>query len=260
MRVICPHLLTDSESPHAIAHGFFTREGGISQGIYASLNCGPGSNDNPIHVAENRLHVMNFLHPSLSSICTLYQHHSSDVIHLTSPWKNDECPKGDAIVTATPGVAIGILTADCTPVLLADKQAGVIGAAHAGWKGAIGGVLENTVTAMCEHGAKKEHIITSIGPCIRQHSYEVDTKFRMHFLKDNLGNQAFFLPGNDDEHFLFNLPAYVKARLVSCGIEHIHDTAEDTYSQPKRFFSYRRSTHLNEPDYGRQISTIALIK
>jgi YfiH family protein len=232
-----------------IAHGFFTREGGVSGGIYASLNLGAGSQDDPQKVAENRIRVEAEIGGRL---VTQYQVHSAKVVTVTS---GDEREEADAMVTATPGLALGILTADCGPVLFADAQAGVIGAAHAGWKGAHGGVLENTVSAMEALGATRNHITAAIGPCIAQASYEVGPEFREKFTQ---ADAAFFQSSPRAGHYLFDLAGYIRMKLHDCGLHKMDCLAMDTYEDEARFFSFRRTTHRGEPDYGRQVSVIVL--
>ncbi len=241
-----------------IAHGFFTREGGTSSGIYAGRNCGLGSEDLRANVIENRGRTADELGVARDQLLTVYQVHSPNVIVATTAWPHDDAPEGDAIVTATPGLALGILTADCTPVLFADPEAGIIGAAHAGWKGAIGGVLEATVDAMTSLGAERARIDCSIGPTISQANYEVGPEFQKNFVDDAADNGRFFAPSAREGHFQFNLPGYVSNRLGRLDLHKIDDTKLCTYADAKRFFSFRRTTHAGEPDYGRQISSIAL--
>lgn len=242
-----------------IRHGFFTREGGRSEGVYASLNCGPGSSDEPGHVKQNRSSVAEALGVGPSDLVTLYQVHSPMAVIVDRPWEQGEAPQADAMVCVNPGIALGILTADCVPVLFAEPQAGVIGAAHAGWKGAVGGVLEATVAAMEELEADVSRIHAVIGPCIRQQSYEVDAGFRDSFIDRDSGNEQFFIAGERGGRFQFDIAGFVRSRLTAAGIVHVEDLSVDTYSDEERFFSYRRTTHRNEPDYGRQISVITLM-
>ncbi len=241
-----------------IRHGFFTREGGHSDGIYASLNCGPGSSDDSGKVAQNRARVAERIGVAPSGLITLYQVHSPTTTVVDQPWDQADAPQADAMVSRKPGIALGILTADCVPVLFADPQAGVIGAAHAGWKGASGGVLEATVDAMEDMGADAKHIRAAIGPCIHQQSYEVGSDFRETIVALHAENVRFFMNGARDGYFQFDLPGYVFARLENRGVGYIDDLSIDTYPDESRFFSYRRTTHRQEPDYGRQISVIAL--
>ncbi len=242
---------------HRLQHGFFTRQGGVSEGLYASLNCGPGSSDSAMHVMENRSRVQH--HLKAESLCTLYQIHSAEVVTITNPWQQLNAPQADAMVTNTPGIALGILTADCAPVLLADPHAGVIGAAHAGWKGALSGVIANTVQAMEQLGAKRNQLFAAIGPCIGQESYQVDTIFHANFLAASADHNQFFdRDTQSPSHYLFNLKEFVESRLKAVGISQIHALPDNTYLEESQFFSYRRATHRNEPDYGRQISAILL--
>ncbi len=242
-----------NRSPHA----FMSNQGGVSCGIYQSLNCGPGSNDDLEAVAENRRIVSNHIAARRDApLLSCYQHHSADVVVATENWGEDR-PKADAMVTQTPGLILGILTADCTPVLFADETAGIIGAAHAGWKGALGGVLENTITAMEALGANRENINAAIGPTIHQKSYEVGTGFRDQFLEQNLSFDRFFAEGKDTDHFQFDLPGLVTSRLEAMKIASIYDVRIDTYTSDHHF-SYRRTTHRQEIDYGRQVSAIML--
>jgi YfiH family protein len=241
-----------------IAHGFFGREGGVSTGLYASLNCGPGSKDDREAVRENRRRIGEALAPG-ARLVSLAQIHSP-FVHLVGPdWDSGRHPEGDGLVTATPGLALGILTADCGPVLFADAEAGVIGAAHAGWKGALGGVLEATITAMESLGAARERISAAIGPCISALNYEVGHDFRARFLEADSGNARFFRPGKP-EHYHFNLEGYVEARLAELGLKAVEPLGVCTYPAENGYFSFRRTTHAGEPDYGREISAILLTK
>jgi hypothetical protein len=240
----------------AIAHGFFGRTGGVSTGIYASLNCGPRSGDGPAAINENRKRVAEHLGANL---ITLYQIHSDKAVTVTAPWGNDR-PQADAMATATPGIALGILTADCAPVLLADAQAGVIGTAHAGWKGALGGVIESVLGAMETLGADRARIAAAIGPCIAQDSYEVGAEFRERFAEADSANTRFFCASDKEYHFRFDLENYVVHRLATAGVVNIEPLHADTCAREADFFSFRRTTHRGEPNYGRQISAIALTK
>jgi YfiH family protein len=240
-----------------IRHGFFGRQGGVSQGIYASLNCGPGSNDDPTLVQENRARAVRALGSGDMPLHTVYQVHGADVVTVSEPLPPSTRPQADAQVTNRPGIVLGILTADCTPVLFADPEAGVIGCAHAGWKGALSGVLAATVTAMTRLGAKPERIRAAIGPTIAQASYEVDDAFRRRFEAADPAFAAFFADGRPG-HAQFDLPAFVRHRLQAAGVGSVEDLALDTYVDDTRFFSYRRATHRGEKDYGRQLSAIAL--
>jgi len=239
-------------------HGFFTRIGGLSQGIYASLNCGWGSDDSLSDVMTNRALVIQALGNEISDLLSAYQVHSNRVQVVDKVWTRERSPEVDAMVTNKPGVALGILTADCAPVLFHDPVNKVIGAAHAGWKGAIGGVLENTVTEMVGLGAKSENIQACIGPCIHQESYEVDGNFRKTFINQDPAFESYFTDSVKDEHYQFDLPGFVKSKLDGLNLGSVQASLGDTYADDKRFFSYRRTTHNKEPDYGRQISVIAL--
>jgi YfiH family protein len=242
----------------AIRHGFFTREGGVSTGLYTSKKCGFGSDDDPAAVAENRRRCMARFDQSVERLVTLYQIHSAEAVVVDKPWAPGEAPRADALVTAVPGIVLGILTADCTPVLMADAEARVIGAAHAGWKGAKGGVLEATVAAMTRLGARPSRIVATVGPCIAQRSYEVGPEFPAPFLNEDEDNAGFFAPSRRVGHFLFDLGGYVARHLAACGIELMQRCPNDTAAEADRFFSYRRATLRGEKDYGRGLSAIAL--
>ncbi|TPG52989.1 peptidoglycan editing factor PgeF [Sphingomonas glacialis] len=237
-----------------VSHGFLGRIGGVSRGVHAGLNVGIGSDDDAAAVAENRARASAAVMPG-ATLVTPYQVHSAECITVRAPF--DERPRGDALVTDRPGLALGILTADCAPVLLADRAAGVVGAAHAGWKGALGGVTDSTLLAMEALGAKRERIAAAIGPCIARASYEVDTAFAQRFEADDPANERFFAEGRDG-HFQFDLEAYVAHRLAAAGVMRVAMLGLDTYADEARFFSFRRATHRGEPDYGRQISIIGL--
>jgi len=243
-------------APH-IAHGFFGRRGGVSQGIFASLNCGPGSGDVRSDVIANRRRVAEVLAPQ-SDLLTLYQIHSGEAVTVAAPWNLGEGPQADAMVTNVPNLALGILTADCTPVLFADAQAHVIGAAHAGWKGAISGVTDSTIAAMEKLGVKRERIVAAIGPCISQTNYEVGAEFRERFLECDPALARFFVPSDKLGHFRFDLEEYVASRLAGAGIAQVERVSYCTYAHEDDFFSYRRATHRGEKDYGRQVSAIVL--
>ena len=250
-------LEADSLKTPGIAHGFFGISGGVSDGIYASLNCGPGSKDDPQSVAENRRRVAQALGADVRLV-SLSQVHSSIVHTLSAGRPTEDVPDGDGMVTATRGLALGILTADCAPVLLADAGAGVIGAAHAGWKGAFTGVLEATLDAMVAQGAERSRIAVALGPMIRQQSYEVGAEFVEKFVATGADNTRFFAPGAREGHAQFDLPGYIASRLTRAGVSRIDDLGLCTYADGARFYSYRRSCHRAEPDYGRHISAIAL--
>ncbi len=241
-----------------IRHAFFTREGGVSDGVYTSLNGGPGSDDAPASVAENRARMAAALGVPADRLLTAYQIHSPDVVTVEQPWDPQQRPRADAIVTRVPGLAIGVTTADCGPVLLADAAAGVIAAAHAGWRGAATGVLEATVAAMERCGADRGRTVAALGPMIRQTNYEVGPEFVARFRTEDRGNERFFRPASRPDHALFDLAGYVAGRLAAAGIARIEDLGHCTYADATRFFSYRRSTHRREPDYGRHINAIAL--
>ncbi len=239
-----------------IRHGFFTRQGGVSQGIYEGLNVGIGSSDRPEHVTENRTRVAGWFDLPVEKLATVHQCHSPDVVVVDASYNGDR-PKADALVTAAPGVILGVLAADCGPILFCDGQNGVIGAAHAGWKGALGGVLENTIEAMVSIGSERSAIVACLGPSIGPSSYEVGPEFVDRFLGYDRSYEAFFKPSQKERHAYFDLQALTLKRLADAGVE-ATSLALDTYPDEERFFSYRRTTHRGEPDYGRQISAIAL--
>ena len=242
-----------------IRHAFFTRGGGVSDGIYASLNGGPGSEDAPANVSENRDRMAAMLGVRPDRFLTAYQIHSPDVVTIERPWSAQERPRADAIVTRTPGLAIGVTTADCAPVLLADQQAGVIGAAQPGWRGAATGILEATIAAMERCGADRARMVAALGPMIRQPNYEVGPELVARFTAEDGANARFFQPSPRPDHALFDLPGYIAARLAHAGVARVEDLGHCTYGDPARFFSYRRSTHRQERDYGRHINAIALV-
>ena len=239
-----------------VRHGFFSRRGGLSSGIFSDLNCGNRSSDLAEVVALNRKRVAAAMDISIEDLIGMHQVHSPTVITVDGPHTGDK-PTADAVVTATPGLALTILTADCQPVLFADSDANVIGAAHAGWRGALDGILEATLDAMEALGARRDNTIAVIGPTISQHAYEVGPEFLDNFIADSSNNTRFFVNGQDDRMH-FDLPAFGLHRLRQAGIGKAEWTHHCTYSDPDRFFSYRRSTHANEPDYGRLISAIRL--
>jgi hypothetical protein len=241
-----------------LRHAFFTREGGVSSGIYDSLNGGVGSDDDPTNVAENRRRMAEAMGVTPDHFLNVWQVHSPDVVVATGPWQGEERPRADAIVTRTEGLAIGATAADCGPILLVDPNARVIGAAHAGWKGALTGVLESTVDAMEKLGAERSGIVAAIGPLIRQHSYEVGGEFVERFVEADAENALFFIPAARDGHAMFDLAGYIRMRLENAGVLMIDDLGVDTYSD-ERFYSYRRSVHRKEPDYGRHVHAIALV-
>lgn len=239
-----------------VAHGFLGRRGGVSTGLHAGLNVGKGSADDQVAIAENRRLATEAVLPG-AKLVTVYQVHSADAVTVTAPFADDLRPHADAIVTDRPGLALGILTADCAPVLLADQNAGIVGAAHAGWKGAIGGVTDVTVTAMEAIGADRARIVAAIGPCIARASYEVDAQFLARFIAEDRDNARFFIEGRPGHH-QFDLEAYVAHRLAAAGVGRVEVLGQDTYAQDARFYSFRRATHRGEPSYGRQISIIGL--
>lgn len=239
-----------------LPHGFLGRCGGVSQGVVAGLNVGLGTGDEPEAVTENRRRAVKAVEPG-ARLTTVYQVHSPDCVIVTEPWPDAERPHADALVTDRPGLLLGVVTADCAPVLLADRVAGVVGAAHAGWKGAVGGITDATIAAMEALGAERSRIVAAIGPCIAQASYEVDAGFRERFMAAGAGNACYFAEGGSG-HYQFDLEGYVAGRLTAAGIAGVELLALDTYAQPERFYSFRRATHRGEPDYGRQISLIGL--
>jgi hypothetical protein len=242
-----------------IRHGFFTREGGVSEGIYASLNCGMGSRDDPTKVLANRSLALAQLEQSVGSLATVFQQHTNKVAVIDEAWTTDTPPPiADALVTTRIGVVLGILTADCAPVLLADRKAGVIGAAHAGWRGALSGVLDNTVAAMIALGAKPSRLVAAVGPCIAHRSYEVGPEFPAPFLAQNPDNHFFFTPAPREGHFFFDLAGFVARRLAELSVTEVARTPCDTFREEDRFFSFRRATKRGEPDYGRALSAIVL--
>ncbi len=250
-----------------IVHGFFGRSGGVSTGIFESLNCGPGSADDRANVIENRRRVCEALGGDVQLV-TAGQIHETGVITVTKPWPIGKTPSedvrliplGDAMVTKTPGIALGILTADCAPVLLADAAAGVIGAAHAGWRGAISGVLEAALAGMDALGASRSRVVAAIGPCISQKNYEVGPELRARFVAEDAAHARYFLPSNRAEHYRFDLESYVADRLARAGVSDVARLAACTYDRESDFFSFRRNTHLAEKEYGREISAILLCK
>jgi YfiH family protein len=241
-----------------IRHGFFTRQGGVSGGLYASLNGGVGSNDDRAHVAENRARMAAAVGVEPDRFLTCYQIHSPQVVVAETPWLPEARPRADAIVTRMRALAIGISTADCGPVLLADPNARVIGAAHAGWRGALAGVTDAAIAAMERLGAARARIVAAIGPMIRQPNYEVGPDLMDRFIAADPANRRFFAPAARDGHFMFDLAGYVAARLAAAGIGTIADLGACTYADPEQFYSYRRMTHRGEADYGRHINAIVL--
>ena len=238
-----------------VRHGFFTRRGGVSEGLYSSLNCGPGSDDLAQNVTENRARAMARLGAAPETLCTLYQVHGSRVVVAGAPWSG---ARADAMVTNKPGLTLGILTADCVPVLLAAPRAGVIGAAHAGWKGALEGVVAAAIDAMCRLGAERGEIAVALGPAIAQASYEIGPEVHGAFITNNAANARFFKPSGLDGHYLFNLAGQVAAQFEGAGIGAVDRLDHDTCAEEDLFFSYRRATRRGEPDYGRCLSAITL--
>ena len=241
-----------------VRHGFFTRLGGLSEGPFASLNCGFGADDDPAKVAENRSIAMARFELPADALCTAYQRHGNRCITVAAPWKHGDAPRADAMVTDRPGLALGVLTADCAPVLFADPISRVIGAAHAGWRGALAGVVDAAVAAMAALGAEPENIVAAIGPCIGPGSYEVGPDLRDPFVAAGRANAAFFAPAKRKGHHMFDLPGYVAARLGALGLARVATLAHDTRADAERFFSYRRATLMGERDHGRLLSAIAL--
>jgi len=248
--------VTKAETLGDIPHGFLGRKGGLSEGIYVGLNVGLGSDDAPEIIEQNRILAAEAILPE-ASLNTLYQVHSADVVTLDSAIPFEDRPQADAMVTNTAGLLLGILTADCVPVLFHDPVAKVIGAAHAGWKGAIAGVTDNVLEAMEAIGANRANVRAAIGPCIAKKSYEVDAGFQRRFCEQDPANERFFVDGKP-EHYQFDIEAYVAHRLANAGLKKIEMLGLDTYSDASRFYSYRRSCHNGEDGYGRQIALIGL--
>jgi YfiH family protein len=240
-----------------VPHAFLGRRGGVSIGQVAGLNVGYGSNDDPDAIAENRRRAVDALLPG-AALATVHQVHSAEVVHAVDAWPMDSRPRADAMVTDRPDLLLGILTADCAPVLFADGNARVIGAAHAGWRGALAGVTDSTIAAMEKLGARRDNIHAAIGPCIAQPSYEVDESFCARFIKDDADNERFFVAAGPAGKPHFDLEAYVMHRLIGAGIGDVEALNLDTYADADRFYSFRRATHAGEADYGRQLSAIAL--
>jgi hypothetical protein len=241
-----------------IRHAFFTRSGGVSQGVYSSLNGGVGSRDHPEKVAENRARMAAALGVDAERFLTPFQIHSPDVVVAKELWTPASRPRADALVTQVPRLAIGVSTADCGPLLFADSEAGVIGAAHAGWRGALSGVIEATLVAMERLGARRARIAAALGPTIHQPNYEVGPEFVERFLATDPANARYFKPSERKDHAMFDLCGYIAYRVEQAGVTQYEDLGLCTYEEPERFYSYRRSTHRDEPDYGRHINAIAL--
>ena len=242
----------------AVRHAFFTRRGGVSEGLFAALNCGLGSGDDRARVAQNRARAASQIGVAPDRLVTCYQVHGTAVITVERPWRAEAAPRADAMVTTEPGIALGVLAADCAPVLFADAEAKIVGAAHGGWKGALAGVMEATVAAMVRLGARPERIRAGIGPCIAQPSYEVGAEFRDRFIAAAPDNAGFFVAAARDGHFRFDLPGYIAARLGRLGLAAVEQTGQDTAADASRFFSYRRACLNGERDYGRGLAAIAL--
>lgn len=257
-----PYISMASFAADGIAHGFFGRKGGVSNGIFAGLNCGPGSGDNPENVKTNRALVAKVLGGMPENLLSLYQIHSGTCLGVSEPWKNDR-PQADGMVTDKPGVMLAILTADCAPVLFCGQTKEgkkIIGAAHAGWRGAVGGILESTVAKMIkEYGALPESIRAAIGPCIHKKSYEVSDEFYQTFMKQDPENERFFQNARKAGHFMFDLAGYCAARLAAFGVRHVQIAEKDTYADEASYFSFRRATHRGEADYGRQVSVVMIV-
>ena len=243
---------------YRIRHAFFSRHGGVSEGVYESLNCGYGSGDDPAKVRANREAAMAQLDADVDDLVTVHQCHSAKVVSVEAPLGLKDRPKADGMVTDRPGLALGVMTADCGPVLFADQTVGVIGAAHAGWRGALNGVLEATTAAMEGLGAKPENMVAALGPCIRQPSYEVSDDFKQIFLDADEANGVYFRPADRLGHAMFDLARFIVWRLEGLGIGTVEDTAIDTYPDQGGFFSYRRTIHRGEQDYGRGLSVVIL--
>lgn len=241
-----------------IRHGFFTRPGGVSEGIYAGLNCGLGSSDDSASVLENRRRVSDHLGGTFGTVVTLYQEHGTTALAIKGPVDREHLPKADAVVTTTPGLVIGVLTADCGPLLFADAEANVVAAAHAGWRGAVGGIIESTLAEMERQGAKRQRIAAALGPCISQAAYEVGLEFEAGVLARDSAAHRFFTQSSADTKPHFDLPGYILDRLHTAGVGNIVNEAQCTHANESLFFSYRRTTQRKEPDYGRQISAIVV--
>ena len=242
-----------------VRHAFFTRKGGVSKGMFASLNCGFGSGDDPDNVTRNRAIAAERLGLGPDRLVTCYQIHSATVLKVETPWRREESPRADGMVTTVPGIALGVLAADCAPILFADPDAGVIGAAHGGWRGALDGVAEATVAAMVAEGARTDRIRAAIGPCIGQASYEVGPEFPPRFAAVDPENEAFFVRAAREGHFRFDLGGYIEHRLGRLGLAVIERAPYDTVADPEHFFSYRRACLTGERDYGRALAAIALM-
>jgi polyphenol oxidase len=250
----------DPTGERRIRHAFFTRQGGVSEGAYASLNCGFGSRDDPAKVGENRAIAAGRLGLAAERLVTCHQVHGTAAISVERPWRHDANPRADGMVSAVPGIALGVLAADCAPVLFADPEAGIIGAAHGGWRGTLAGVMERTVAAMAAQGAVPARICAGIGPCIAQPSYEVGPEFEATFAAADQRSGGFFIPAARSGHFLFDLGGYIADRLARLGLARIERAPHDTAAEEALFFSYRRACLRGETDYGRGLAAIALVE
>ena len=253
-----PFLTANALRLKGVAHAFFTRAGGVSKGVYASLNGGVGSRDSPAAVLANRARMAAALGVAPEKLAVPYQVHSPDAVAISQHWAPDARPRCDGIVTAAPGLALGVTGADCGMILFADAEARVVAAAHAGWKGALNGVVEATIALMERHGARRGRIAAALGPCIAQDSYEVGPEFVAAFAAAGEETARFFVPSKKPTHTMFDLKAFIAQRVARAGVETFEDLGFDTYAEEARFFSYRRASHRKEPDYGRLVSAIAL--
>ncbi|MEQ1754582.1 MAG: peptidoglycan editing factor PgeF [Micropepsaceae bacterium] len=256
MNVLKSRILSEQRK---LAHGFYGRPGGVSSGVYASLNCGYGSGDNLEAVRTNRGLVAKNLGADPDKLLTVYQVHSAAAVIVTASWSRESAPHADGMVTNVPGIALGVLAADCAPVLFADESAGVIGSAHAGWQGAIKGIVETVVQLMEQSGASRTRLKACVGPCISQKNYEVGPEFRQRFCSAEAMYERFFVPAERDAHWMFDLPRFVRSRLEQSGVQDIEVVDECTYANAEVFFSYRRTTHRGEQSYGRNMSAIVLV-
>ena len=251
-------LIAETLAASGLAHAFFTRRGGVSTGLYASLNGGVGSRDEPGALSDNRARMAAALRIAPDRLAIPYQVHSPDVATISAPFAPEARPRCDALVTATPGLGLGVTGADCGMILFADRKARVVAAAHAGWKGALGGILEATVAAMAALGARRDRISAALGPCIAQPSYEVGPEIVAAFEVGDKGSDRFFTRSVNAGRSMFDLHGYIADRAARAGIARFEDLGLDTYADEARFFSYRRATHRKEPDYGRLVAAIAL--
>ena len=254
-----PHISCDLLDGEGVSHAFFTRQGGVSTGVYASLNGGVGSKDERAHVLENRARMAQTLGVKPDHFLVPFQYHSADAIVVDAPWDVDHRPRCDGVVTKTRGIGLGVTGADCGIVLFSDATGGVIGAAHSGWKGALTGVLETTIERMVEIGATRSRIVAVLGPTIGPNSYEVGAEFVERFTSEDASYARFFRPSQREGHSMFALPGFITARMEKAGIAAFRNLALDTYADETRFYSYRRSVHRKEPDYGRLVAGVALI-